>query len=483
MNTSNFFKSKRFKHGSLAIVLVAVVVALTIIFNVVMSVIDKKVKFNVDMTSNKIFSLTDDSKNFLKNLDKDIEIVVLSNENDFIGQSGYEKYFKQANEVIKEYTRTSDKIKVTYKDVTEDPAYLAQYETENVSKGSIVVKTGDKHKIIAANDLFEIQSASYQSQITASKAEQVLTSAILYVSSEGQAKIALLTGYGEQEASGLENLLSINNYQVDKINLLTSDISSDATMAIIFAPSKDYDAAGVEKLNKFMENDGKYGKHLLVVSNYEVKSFANLNSVLNKWGINIEPSIAFETDTSKIVMRNMSVFGYVAGYANDAYSSKLKNSSIPFFTPYANALKITDENVAKSMLTLSSKSGAYPLESKDDNIQDKITGNVPVAVVSEKKMNENADMSKVFVFGSYLAFSQNFLSQTSISNSDYIVNIFNSITGQKQSVVIEPKSFESTELTISELNANVLGIVFCVIIPLAILIAGIIIICYRKYRK
>lgn len=482
MNISNFFKNKKFKHGSLAIALVAVVISLVIIFNALMSVIDKKVKFSVDMTSNKIFSLTDNSKNFIKNLNKDIQIVVLSSENEFINQSGYEKYFQQANEVIKEYARTSNKIKVVYKDVTEDPTYLAQYETENVSKGSIIVKTEDKYKIIAANDLFEIQTASYQAQVTASKAEQILTSAILYVSSEGQAKIALLTGYGEQETSGLENLLSINNYQVDKINLLTSDISSDAIMAVIFAPSKDYDAAGVEKLNKFMENNGKYGKHLLVVSNHEVRSFANLNSVLNTWGVNIEPSVAFETDTSKIISRNMSVFGYVAEYANDAYSSKLKNSSIPFFTPYSNALKIIDNSVAKPMLTLSAKSGSYPLDSKDDNITDKITGNVPVAVVSEKKMNENADVSKIFVFGSYLAFSQNFLSQTSISNSDYIVNMFNSITGQKQ-IIIEPKSFESTELTISELSSNLLGIVFCVIIPLAILAVGVIIICYRKYRK
>lgn len=482
MNISNFFKNKKFKHGSLAIALVVVVISLVIIFNALMSVIDKKVKFSVDMTSNKMFSLTDNSKNFIKNLDKDIQIVVLSSENEFINQSGYEKYFQQANEVIKEYARMSNKIKVVYKDVTEDPTYLAQYETENVSKGSIIVKTEDKYKIIAANDLFEIQTASYQAQVTASKAEQILTSAILYVSSEGQAKIALLTGYGEQETSGLENLLSINNYQVDKINLLTSDISSDAIMAVIFAPSKDYDAAGVEKLNKFMENNGKYGKHLLVVSNYEVRSFANLNSVLNNWGVNIEPSVAFETDTSKIISKNMSVFGYVAEYANDAYSSKLKNSSIPFFTPYSNALKIIDNSVAKPMLTLSAKSGSYPLDSKDDNITDKITGNVPVAVVSEKKMNENADVSKIFVFGSYLAFSQNFLSQTSISNSDYIVNMFNSITGQKQ-IIIEPKSFESTELTISELSSNLLGIVFCVIIPLAILAVGVIIICYRKYRK
>lgn len=482
MNISNFFKNKKFKHGSLAIALVAVVISLVIIFNALMSVIDKKVKFSVDMTSNKIFSLTDNSKNFIKNLNKDIQIVVLSSENEFVNQSGYEKYFQQANEVIKEYARTSNKIKVVYKDVTEDPTYLAQYETENVSKGSIIVKTEDKYKIIAANDLFEIQTASYQAQVTASKAEQILTSAILYVSSEGQTKIALLTGYGEQETSGLENLLSINNYQVDKINLLTSDISSDAIMAVIFAPSKDYDAAGVEKLNKFMENNGKYGKHLLVVSNHEVRSFANLNSVLNTWGVNIEPSVAFETDTSKIISRNMSVFGYVAEYANDAYSSKLKNSSIPFFTPYSNALKIIDNSVAKPMLTLSAKSGSYPLDSKDDNITDKITGNVPVAVVSEKKMNENADVSKIFVFGSYLAFSQNFLSQTSISNSDYIINMFNSITGRKQ-IIIEPKSFESTELTISELSSNLLGIVFCVIIPLAILAVGVIIICYRKYRK
>lgn len=199
------------------------------------------------------------------------------------------EYYKQAVSVIKEYAKASDKIKLTFKNVVKDPAYLNQYSSENISQGSIIVKTENKHKVIATSDLFNMEQGYYRQRILSSKAEQTIMSAILNVTgSENQTKVAFLQGYGELQDTGFEVLLEKNNYVIEYVDVLTDQIPSDAQFVVVLAPSTDYDSVGVDKLNKFLENDGNYGKSLFVVGNAQVSEYTNLNSVLEKWGLKLE---------------------------------------------------------------------------------------------------------------------------------------------------------------------------------------------------
>lgn len=61
----SFFKNKKFRYGAASIVFTAVVLALIITINVVFSLFASNEHWYVDMTSDKLFTLSDTSKMLL----------------------------------------------------------------------------------------------------------------------------------------------------------------------------------------------------------------------------------------------------------------------------------------------------------------------------------------------------------------------------------------------------------------------------------
>ena len=62
-------KTRKFKVGSLATALTVVVTAIIIVINLIVGQLTDKFSLSLDLTQNKIFSLTEQSINFIKNLD------------------------------------------------------------------------------------------------------------------------------------------------------------------------------------------------------------------------------------------------------------------------------------------------------------------------------------------------------------------------------------------------------------------------------
>ena len=334
-------KSRKFKVGSLATAITIIVVAVFVVINLIVGQVTDKFSLNLDLTQNKIFSLTDQTINFIKNLDKDVEIILLSDEDSFAKTNSY---FTQANSVLKKYALNSNKIKVTYVDVVKNPTYLNEYQNENLNENSIIVKSSDRHKIITVQDIFDIQRSYYGSAITGSKAEQELTSAILYVTSDEQTKIVLLNGYGEQDYSAFSELLKKNNFNVVTISLLTEDIPEDASLAIIFGSERDFDTSSIDKLEKFLLSGNK---SLIYAINPNQKEAPNLNVFLERHNIKIKDGLIYETNMKNVVS---NTFEAINEYVDKDYKNELKNQEIPVLMPYCKPLEATDAENVKTLL-------------------------------------------------------------------------------------------------------------------------------------
>ena len=72
----------RFKHGSFATAITAVVIVLVILLNAAVTILGNRVDLRFDITSNKLFSLTDEAKAYFEAVNEDVTINVLSSEND-----------------------------------------------------------------------------------------------------------------------------------------------------------------------------------------------------------------------------------------------------------------------------------------------------------------------------------------------------------------------------------------------------------------
>lgn len=453
-----------------------IVLACVFFFNLVVSILDNKFSLSLDLTRNKVFTISQSSLNFLKDIKKDVEIIVLNDEASF---SESDKYFKQASSVIKQYSQKTDKIKISYIDTVKNPTYLKNQDfgNEKLSTNSIIVRSGGKYKVISVSDLFDISYGYYGAQgIKASKAEQELTSAILYVTSENQKKVAFLTGYDEADYSSFSELLKKNNYNVEEINLLTQEIPEDTSYAIIFAPSRDYDESGIKKLQNYIN---KENKNLMYAVNPELAKFSKIEEFLSNWNIKVKEGIVYETDASKMTS-SRQIFEAVSEEVENSYTKKIKDAKIPVLLPVCRPLEALNKDSVKVLLQYSEKSGIMPPGvSNDFDIKGNICGPNPVALISEK--NEENSKSTVTVLGSFVGLTQNYLLATSINNSSYFTCLLDSLTNKEDpGIIIEPKSIENEELGITGAQANILGLGMAAFLPLLVILFGVVVFVKRR---
>lgn len=468
--------NKNVRMGTISTSITVLVLALIVAVNIVVSAFSDKFTSTFDLTANQAFNITDESAKFVSSIDKKVEITVLNTEKDFIGSGDY---YLQANQVIKQYAKHSSKINVKYVDVTKNPNIASQYPEDNVETNSIIMTCGDKYRILSASDIFDVSYTYSGAAPTASNAEQAMTSALMYLTSGKQTKISVLTGYDETDASGFVSVLKNNNFEVIKQAILTENIDSDTSLAIIFAPKRDYDSATINKLNSFLSQDGK---SILYVAGVDQGSLPNIDSFLKNWGIKIGTGTVFETSQNKLLSSTIPFYN-ISEYVDEEFSSVVKNQSIPVTIPYSRPLEILDKNITRVLLQSSETSGVIPAEVDDSwTLSDNdIKGFIPTAVMSTKTANNKT--ANVVVAGSTLAFDTQFLSMTGLNNSSYFIGALNKLTNRNDAITIESKTLSGQSLGITALQANIIGIyVFTLGLPLVVIIIGIIVWIRRRNK-
>ncbi len=468
--------TKKILQSSVSGFVLAVVLACVLFLNIILGILGNSFNLKLDLTRSKMFTLSADAVNFVKNIDKDVELIVLNDENSF---SEADKYFKQANSVLRRFSQLSNKIRLSYVDVVKNPTYLKDQEfaSEKLTTNSVIVRSGKKYKIINVSDLFDISYGYYGSnEITASKAEQELTSAILYAVSNNQKKIAFLTGYEESDSFAFMELLKKNNYNVVEVNLLTDNVPADVSAAIVFAPSRDYDDVGIKKLNSYLSVKGS---NLLYAANPELVSSPRLNDFLNQWKIKVKDGLVYETDFSKMTS-NRRIFEAICEKVEEGYTQKVKDSKLPVLLPVCRPLEAIDRDSVKILLSYSNKSGIMPQGAGEGfDIKSNICGPVPVALISGRDVE--GEKSTVTVLGSFVGLTDNYLQATSLNNSSYFSCLLDNLTKKEDSgIVIAPKRIDNEELGINGVQANVLGLGVTVLLPLLVIICGVLMFLKRR---
>jgi len=184
------FNRRKLKYGSVAAAITVVVVAIVVLINVVVNIASNKVNMSLDLTENGNFEISQQTIDYLSTLNQPVEIVCLSDEITF--QTAAYIYYKQAYEVLKKYSIYSDHINLTFVDMIENPTYAERYKESykgEINEYSIVVENpaNGRIKVFGIEDLyntetqFDYNNFNYIDVPVSSKAEQEITSAIMYV--------------------------------------------------------------------------------------------------------------------------------------------------------------------------------------------------------------------------------------------------------------------------------------------------------------
>lgn len=485
-----FMKSRKAKHGTVAMAITALVIVMVIVLNIIIGLlVNRFPDLELDLTSNNSFALQDDTIDYVSHLNNDVTVYILMEKDKFESQG---TYFVQAQKMLNKMVSKSDgKMKIKYVDLTSNPSFTSNYPNVDWQSSSanniVLVESGKQYKVLTLTDCFEYDEQTYNYygtySFTGTKIEQAVVTAILNVTTDDKVVVDMIKGNNEQDYSSLKSLLENNAYQVNEVSLATGDFDKDAKVAIMYAPSVDLDEKIVEKLSTWLSNDGKYGRSLIYVPTADMGEMPNLDDFLKEWGMSIDRGYVFETDETALVNAS-SPYAFTVSYG-DYYKDNLKNSKIPVVVSESHAVNITDENTAHALLKTTNKAGVLPIDAdKSWDYKDAITGNGENVAAEGVMTNEDKKSSRVVVFGSYIMFSDTIMKYNSFNNSAYFMNVINTIADKEDvGITIESKSIDNTELGITDVaTQNTMLVVFVIVIPIAILVAGFVFWLRRRNR-
>ena len=444
-------------------------IAIVVVINVLANELPDKVK-NVDMTGQNLYSLTDDTYEFLDNVDTDITMYVLAKESDAD---------ETVAKTLERYEDASSHIKVEYIDPAVSPNFYSNYTDTAPSDGSIIVVCKERSKVINYNDLYEydVDYTTYQQTVSAYDGEGQITSAIGYVTNEEMPKIYLIDGHGESSLDGsFTDALEKLNVSVETITLLQQDaVPEDAAAIIINGPTSDYSADDAKKVTDYLAGGGK----ALIMTTYEEASdMTNFDSILSAYDISVSNGIVMEGD-------NNHCYQYPFYLLPDVESSDMTSKVDGYiFAPYAQAitnLKQNTDNLTWTNLLTTSESAYIKEDVANITSFAKEDGDRSGEFVLAANVTDSTTGAEVTVLASAITFSKDADSIVSGQNLAFFKGIAGTFSDSETSVSIDAKEYKMDSLTVSQALVYIGEIVLVIALPIVLIVLGIFI-WYRRRK-
>lgn len=465
--------SKAVKKGVFSLTLVIVGVVLAVAVNLVAENLPEEMK-SVDVTGSKLYSITEETEEMLDALTEDVTVYVLASE------SGTDETIKQ---MLTRYESRSSHVQVVYKDPVKYPQFAAEYTSGSISRGSLIVVSDKRSRVIDYYDMYEteIDYYTYSSSVTAYDGEGQLTSAIQYVLSDDMPKIYVISGHDEIELdSGFTEVCEKANVELETITLLNYDaVPEDAQAIMLLAPISDYSEDDAAKVKDYMAAGGK----ALALTAYTQEEMPNFNSVLEDYGVSVSGNMICENSTSNY---SQSPLYLIPNIESSSVTSDIDSNRLVFM-PYSVVLNLDEENEELSITEYLTTSDAAV--AKADINQSTTTayedGDIQGPFCLGAKIVKSVDgvESELTVFASDMIFTDQVDSAVSGTNSMLFGNILAEMIDTDTAVVTIPaKSYNLSTITVTQTDFICISLITVILLPVGMLIAGVVIWVKRRRR-
>ena len=501
---------KKLKHGMMSTAFTVVFVAVVVLVNIVATVLFERYPITIDLTKDKIYSISEESEEYVKDIDTDVLITVFATEDEFTSLA---TYTRQADEVMKKYCKYNDKITYRYVDIDSNPDILADYT--DVSQYDIIVETNPTEDIKRTRTLTLLDLVSfsddfnemlsnygmsvetiaeqagsalsvlnyYGGYVEASNAEQAFTSAFMTVTDPNPITVTLLTGRSEiTELNYFQTLLEANGYTVNTIDITSEEIPEETDVAVIPAPKTDYLESEIKKLDDYLDNDGELGKQILYIASVQQQETPNIDAFLADYGIAVGEGAVCETYSGNYYNQQ---FVTIASELSENFMQDVETSDPKLLIQASRPITLLfdEQNKIATEAYVQSTDDAFVMELENGDTIDK-GQQTYVAVSSRVAYLDGGDSiySNVIVAGSEFMFSDSYLQYTQYQNREYFLSLLNGITRKTDGIIIEPKVIEGNVYDITENQKSILKWTFILIIPVVVLAVGMVIWLRRKNR-
>jgi ABC-type uncharacterized transport system involved in gliding motility auxiliary subunit len=449
---NEFLKARQTKYAAYATLYIVVIIAIIATANVLADRYNK----SYDSTSNKRYSLSDQTAKIVKGLKQDATIT-------YFDQA---THFQQAKDQLDQYANLSPKVHVEYVDPDKKPQVAREAGIKNY--GTTIVQIGAKKD--------EAKSLN----------EEGITGAFIRDLKNTTRTVCFVTGSGEHQIddserggySHFKDLLGKDNYEAKSINLLQkAEVPAECTVVVVGGPSGDYQQPEVDAIKKFVEAGGRALFLLdppLKIGRSEIADNDALSGLLANWGVTPQ----------KDLILDMNPIGQLAGlgpqvplvttYATQPIVAEMKGTATGY--PLSRSLEIKSEGkstVEKLFSSSDSSLATSKLNSPDIDPADPKNKKGPLTLAAAGTYNTDKENSqgRFVVVGSSGWVANSFLNFN--GNRDMALNMMNWLSSDEDLISIRPKEPEDRRITMTRAQLNWVRITSQFILPLIVIFAGV----------
>ena len=446
-----WMEARQTKYAAYVTMYILVVIAIVSVANVLANRYNK----SYDSTSNKRYSLSDQTAKIVKGVAQPINITYYDKTSGFQG----------AKDLLDRYTSLSPKVHVDYVDPDKNPnsaraAGVTKYATT-------VVQIGEKK------------------EDAKSMTEEDVTGAIIRDLKSNTRNVCFVTGSGERQIddadraglSHLKDLLNKDDYTSKSISLLEkSEVPSDCTVLIVGGPKSDYQQPEVDAIKKYVEDGGRAMFLLdppLKIGRPTAENEA-LDNVLQSWGVTVDKNLLLDLSPVGQLMGMGPTIALVSTYDPHPIVNDLKGTATGFPLSRSLTIKNTDKSTVQKLFESSDSSLATTkLDSPNVNPNDPTNkrGPMTIAAAGTYKTGKENSEGRFVVVGSSSWVANSFISFN--GNSDLALDAMNWLSSDEDLISIRPKPPEDRKVNMTGAQFNWVRLSSQFLFPGALLLAGL----------
>jgi ABC-type uncharacterized transport system involved in gliding motility auxiliary subunit len=448
---SQWLRARQTKYGAYAAVYILVVLAIVVVANVLADRYNK----SLDTTSNKQYSLSDQTKKIVSGLKQNATIT-------YFNQS---TRFQQGKDVLDEYASLSPKIHIEYVDPDKNPQLARAAGIRDF--GTAVVQIGDKK------------------DTAKSVTEEGLTGAFIRVLKGTTRTVCFVAGSGEHaiddtERDGLsqfKDVLAKDEYQAKAIDLLQkAEVPSDCTTLVIAGPTHDYQQPQVDAIKTYVENGGRAFFMLdppIQFGRSQIAANDALTNLLASWGVTLDKDMILDLNPVGQLAGLGPQVALVTTYSSQPIVSGMRGSAVGF--PLSRSMEIKNAgktSVEKLFDSSSSSLATSNLSSPEVTVADPNNRKGPLTIAAAGTYNTGKQNSqgRFVVTGSSSWAANRFLGFN--GNSDLALNTVNWLSSDEDMISIRPKQQEDRRITMTRAQLNLVRATSQFVLPLLVVLTG-----------
>jgi len=439
-----FFSKRSSQLGTNTTILSVAVLAILVIVNFVGFRHHKR----FDLTTEKLYTLSDQTKQVVGGLQKDVTIV---------------RFDKSPNAALDdqmaEYTSLSRHLKFQNIDPQQKPEVAQQYGATRM--GDVILASGLRKEHLE----------------TGATSEEDITGAIIKVTQDKVKTVCFVTGHGEKSLtddgedgySHLDAGLKKENYVTRTLNLVSENgVASDCSVVVVAGPTQQFFPQEAEMLNQYLAGSGK---GLILV---DPQTDPKLGEIFQAWNTNVGDNVVIDSSGVGSLLGAGPAIPLVTTFGESPITKNFARSMT--FFPLARTVSIADKSKTDpqivELLKTSPQSFTVPNLKQGQNkltFNPDTAGPLSLGVAASRKAEGGE--ARVVVIGNSTFAANPYVGLQ--KNGDLFYNTIDWLAQDENLISIRPKSQTNRRVTLTQGQSSALTWLDLIILPGIVIFSGV----------